>query len=237
MPRTCQSPGFVFGSRYMERMTAIVPAFNEASTIGRFIDVLRRSPLIGEVIVVSDGSTDHTADVARRHGARVLTLPVNVGKGFAVHYGARHAASSYVALFDADLRHLRERHVRQLLGPVIRGQADVSVGLIDRGPFVMALSAYLPLLSGQRVLRRSLLLSLPLDIVEGYKIEAALNYVCDLHGARVKTVVLDGLTLRRKHEKIGIIRGAVAYITMGWDVLLSIVLVRFIYRTRTLTAS
>lgn len=221
----------------MERITAIVPAYNEAPTIGRVVDVLRRSPLIGEVIVVADGSTDNTAMTAKRHGARVLTLPVNAGKGFAVHYGARHASSTHVALFDADLRGLRERHIRGLLSPIMRGCADVTIGLVDRGPFTLTFVAFLPLLSGQRVLRRSLLLSIPLALLEGYKIEAALNYVCDIRGARVKTVLLDGLTLRRKHEKVGVLRAAWQYVSMGWDVFLSMVAVRFAYREGVVTAS
>ncbi|MCR4312589.1 MAG: glycosyltransferase family 2 protein, partial [Candidatus Uhrbacteria bacterium] len=119
----------------MDIITAIIPAYNEAETIGRVIDVLRRSPFIGEVIVVSDGSTDATARIACDHGARVIALPVNMGKGFAVRYGVKQAATQYVALFDADLRGLRERHVRQLLSPVLRGRADMSVGITDRGPF------------------------------------------------------------------------------------------------------
>ncbi len=220
----------------MELITAIVPAYNEAKTIGRVIDVLRRSPLIHEVVVVSDGSTDTTAEIARQHGVHVLVLPVNLGKGFAVHYGVKHAKTPFVALFDADLRGLRERHVRRLVSPILRGRADMTVGITDRGPFVSSITAYLPLLSGQRVFRQSDFLTIPLSFLEGYRIEAALNYVCDLRGARVMTVFMQGLKLRRKYEKVGFVRSIGEYLSMTVDVITSMVAVRFAGRLGAFTA-
>src|SRR5690606_29191289 len=73
------------------RVAAVIPAYNEEATIGAVIDAVRQVPGIDEVIVVSDGSDDGTAEVARRHGAFVVELDANVGKGGALKAGVQRA--------------------------------------------------------------------------------------------------------------------------------------------------
>jgi glycosyltransferase involved in cell wall biosynthesis len=64
------------------RVAAIVPAYNEAPTIGIVVRALVKSGFLDDVIVVSVGSTDQTASVAKANGATcVLALPRNIGKG------------------------------------------------------------------------------------------------------------------------------------------------------------
>ena len=69
----------------------IIPAFNEAESVEGVIDDLRRNAPGFDFVVVSDGSTDGTADVCRRLGAPVLDLPVNLGIGGAVQTGYLYA--------------------------------------------------------------------------------------------------------------------------------------------------
>ena len=73
------------------RRIAIVPAYNEELNVGRVIDELRAFDPGLDVVVVSDGSTDRTAEVAAAHGAHVLQLPFNLGIGGAVQTGFRYA--------------------------------------------------------------------------------------------------------------------------------------------------
>jgi glycosyltransferase involved in cell wall biosynthesis len=70
---------------------AIVPAYNEEATITAVIDNLRASAPEFDVVVVDDGSTDATANLAVRAGARVLRLPFNLGIGGAVQAGFKYA--------------------------------------------------------------------------------------------------------------------------------------------------
>jgi glycosyltransferase involved in cell wall biosynthesis len=91
-------------------LTVVVPAFNEASTIAaalhRLDAALALQPLRHEVIVISDGSTDGTGDVARSlamPGLQVVEYPRNRGKGGAIHAGADLARGRLVAFIDADL--------------------------------------------------------------------------------------------------------------------------------------
>ena len=78
----------------MTDLLAIVPAYNEAGAIaGTIVDIRRHAPGF-DIVVVDDGSTDGTADVARDTGARVLQLPFNVGIGGAVQAGYVFAAEN-----------------------------------------------------------------------------------------------------------------------------------------------
>ena len=107
----------------MSDLLAIVPAYNEAGAVaGTIADVRRHAPGF-DIVVVDDGSTDVTAEIARRSGARVLQLPFNVGIGGAVQAGYVYAAENgYQVAVQVDgdgqhdarclpvmLRHLRSR--------------------------------------------------------------------------------------------------------------------------------
>jgi glycosyltransferase involved in cell wall biosynthesis len=74
-----------------ERRLAVVPAYNEASTVGGVVGALHRDAPGWDVIVIDDGSTDDTAAVAAAAGARIVRLPFNVGIGGAVQAGFRFA--------------------------------------------------------------------------------------------------------------------------------------------------
>jgi dolichol-phosphate mannosyltransferase len=83
-----------------------VPAFNEAATIGRVLSSLRQVPIPHEVIVVDDGSTDGTAEVARGHPeVRLLRHDANQGKGAAIATALAEARAEVVIVQDADLEY------------------------------------------------------------------------------------------------------------------------------------
>ena len=88
-------------------VSVVVPAYNEAAVIAQEIERVRRA-LAGipsgpaEVLVVDDGSTDATAELARAAGAVVITHPVNLGQGAAIKTGIRNARGAYIVLIDGD---------------------------------------------------------------------------------------------------------------------------------------
>lgn len=112
------------------RILAIVPALNEADNIGPVVRNLRAASPWLDVLVIDDGSTDQTADVARAHGAKVISLPVNLGIGGAVQTGFLYAVKNHydVALqVDGDGQH-RAEEIKKLVDPVLLGEADVTIG-------------------------------------------------------------------------------------------------------------
>jgi glycosyltransferase involved in cell wall biosynthesis len=86
------------------RISVILPAKNEAEGLRRTLPGLKRMT-DAEVIVVDDGSTDDTADVAREHGALVLGAPYSMGNGAAIKRGARAARGELLVFLDADGQH------------------------------------------------------------------------------------------------------------------------------------
>jgi hypothetical protein len=109
---------------------AIVPAFNEERNVGRVLDELRAIDPGLAVVVVSDGSTDRTAEVASARGAYVIRLPFNLGIGGAVQTGFRYAWEEGYELavrLDGDGQH-DPGELGILVAPIVAGEADLAVG-------------------------------------------------------------------------------------------------------------
>jgi glycosyltransferase involved in cell wall biosynthesis len=93
-------------SESLTTMTSIViPAFNEASSIGSLVAALLGAATWHEVLVIDDGSTDATAAEASAAGARVIRHPYNKGNGAAVKTGIRQATGRFILIADADGQH------------------------------------------------------------------------------------------------------------------------------------
>ena len=110
------------------RAVALIPAFNEARTIAAVVEGVRAA--VDRVIVVDDGSTDGTGDMARAAGAEVAAHAANLGKGHAVRTGLARVfegACTHVLLLDGDLQHLPQE-ASSLLAEAATGGADVVIG-------------------------------------------------------------------------------------------------------------
>lgn len=107
-------------------LSIILPARNEATGLEGFLPTLVAAFPDAEIIVVNDGSSDDTADVARRHGATVLTHPYSMGNGAAIKSGTRHARGNVLVFMDADGQHQVE-DVRRLLAKLDEGY-EMAVG-------------------------------------------------------------------------------------------------------------
>lgn len=211
----------------MTKVTAIIPAFNEATTIGQVVNVLVSSPDIHEVLVVSDGSTDETVRVARQAGATVYELFPNRGKGEAMRYGVSKTDAEIVVFFDADLIGLTQEHVEELVSPVVNGERMMNVGLRDRGPILTALTRHLPLISGERAMQRFVIEGVPSRCLKGFMVESALNSFCRLRKYSYGSVKLSGLSIRRKYQKVGMRRAVLQYARMVFHIVKGMIIVRY----------
>ena len=209
------------------KTAAVIPAFNEANRVGNVVRTVVASRFFDEVIVVSDGSTDATAAEAREAGATLVhELPGRRGKGAALAHGVMHTDAAVVCFFDADLKGLAAEHIRLILEPVVSGRRQMNVGLRDRGPFWTAVAKIMPLVGGERALRREIFDLLPEKYLRGFKIETALNYFCRANRLPYGFVVLSGLGIVRKMTKVGFWRGLAEYVSMWFEVTEAMIEVR-----------
>lgn len=113
-----------------ERLLVVIPAWNEEETLPAVVAELRAAVPDADVVVVNDGSTDRTSDVARAAGALVIDLPINLGVGGAMRcgytYALRHGYDATVQL-DADGQH-DPADVPRLLEALAAEEADVVIG-------------------------------------------------------------------------------------------------------------
>ena len=110
----------------------MIAAFNEADVIGQVIEALPAEicGLKTAAVVVSDGSKDKTAGVAKTHGALVADVPVNRGQGAALRLGyrlAREGGARYIVTTDADGQY-NPAEMERVLAPVVAGEADFVTG-------------------------------------------------------------------------------------------------------------
>jgi len=112
------------------RVLVMMPAFNEERNIRHSIETVRRDAPYADVVVVDDGSRDHTARLAREASATVISLPVNLGIFDAIHTAfiyARRMGYDAAVQVDADGQH-QPSELPVILGPVLDGTADVVIG-------------------------------------------------------------------------------------------------------------
>ncbi len=110
------------------RLWVIVAAYNEAAAIAGVVTDLKRSRY--QVVVIDDGSTDGTAQIASAAGATVIKHPLNLGQGAALQTGIDYAlsqAAEAVVTFDADGQH-RVSDISRLLDALDRERAEFALG-------------------------------------------------------------------------------------------------------------
>lgn len=186
----------------MRKTSLIIPAYNEAETIGGIVEVALESELFKEVVVVDDGSTDDTAKIAQDAGAIVISHPINLGKSQAIKTGMDNTSGGFVCFIDADLIDLDMRHLWELTHPVVSiGIAGASVAVI--GTLAQIL---FPFLSGQRCFKRNLLDDFDRWNV-GFGFEIALSHHLRRKGVKQHKVYWWGVSQIMKEKKRGLIRG------------------------------
>jgi glycosyltransferase involved in cell wall biosynthesis len=201
-------------------ITAIIPAYNEEQTIGSILDCLIHVEKITQIIVVSDGSTDGTAEVAAGYDIELIDLSENIGKGGAMKAGIERCTNDNILFLDADLIGLTEQHVDDLIMPVISNDVDMTIGIFKNGRIVTDLAQKVtPYLSGQRAIKKALLDKIPNIDISRYGVEVALTKFADKNSIRTKEVYLEDMTHVTKEEKLGLLKGMHARFKMYWDIM------------------
>ena len=111
-----------------DKVIAVIPAYNEEKNIASII--LEIEKYVDTIIVVDDGSVDHTGEIARRMGAIVIYHGRNLGKGAALLTGFKKAlevGSDTVVTLDADGQH-DPKYIPELIKPILMNKADLVIG-------------------------------------------------------------------------------------------------------------
>jgi glycosyltransferase involved in cell wall biosynthesis len=186
--------------------SVIVPVYNEEKTVSEVVSNLLSNPYFYEVICVNDGSSDRSLRELEEFGDRIelINFPENQGKGQALATGIESAEGDLVVFIDADLTNLSQAHIKTLLSPILRREADAVLGYAKRGE-MPNLAAHL---TGQRVYYKEDLLPF-LDQIAGsrFGVEVLLNNIFkDKSVVMVPLQDLIGLTKAEKRSPLLAVR-------------------------------
>jgi glycosyltransferase involved in cell wall biosynthesis len=115
------------------RLSVLVPVYNEEATVDEILTrVLALGPVVKEIVVVDDGSTDRTAEIVRARSdrdpkVRFYPAPKNQGKTAAIKQALTHATGEIVIIQDADLEY-DPAEIPEVIDPILQGRADVVFG-------------------------------------------------------------------------------------------------------------
>ncbi|MDF0370864.1 glucosyl-3-phosphoglycerate synthase [[Kitasatospora] papulosa] len=223
------------------RVSVVLPALNEEATVGEIVTVIRRElmekvPLVDELVVIDSGSTDATAEVARRAGARVVhrdsvlpRIPALPGKGEVLWRSLLVTTGEIVCFVDADLKDFSADFVSGLVGPLLTdpqvqfvkamydrplgdtaGQGGRVTELVARPLLNLhwpRLAGFVQPLGGEYAVRRSLLERLPFPV--GYGVELGL-LVDALHTVGLDALAQVDVGVRRHRHQDGQALGRMA---------------------------
>ena len=211
----------------MEQKTVsiVIPAYNEAQTIGVIVrDIQTRYPEF-EVIVINDGSTDETARIAKEAGAIVYSHPYNIGNGAAIKSGVRIASGEILLLMDGDGQHLPED-----IGPLLAHfpEYDMVVGARRKGHYAswirglgnriynwfasyVAKFQVMDLTSGFRAIKADLARNLLYLLPNTYSYPTTMTLGVLRSGRSVKYVTIQGETRKKGKSHIKFTRDGIRF--------------------------
>lgn len=198
----------------MKKVSCIITAYNEGPRIFNVLKSVSNHPLIDEVIVVDDGSSDNTSKEALKFkGIKIIKHEKNIGKAPSMLDGCTNSKNAFVMFLDADLVNLTMNNLSQLIEPVLNGSFVMSIGMVKHNSrfHIIARIGGHGSYSGQRLLKKEIAIK-TLKNVKGYGAEAIINqYVLENN---LKFIVVNWLNVGAvaRYKERGIREGIRSYI-------------------------
>ncbi len=205
----------------MNKVSCIIPAYNEGSRIGAVLQAVCGHPLIDEIIIVDDASKDNTKDIVGKFGnIRLIIHEKNQGKSQAVADGIALSKGEIIFLLDADLIGLTLKDVTGLIEPVLFHKADISISLRKNSPWISR-KIGLDFISGERVFLKTLIQSNIDEIrkLPRFGLEVYLNKLIIKNKYRIKIVFWKNVISPWPYKKTGLLSGFKSFTFMIVDIL------------------
>lgn len=202
----------------MATIDAVIPARDEAPTVAAVVAACLGCAHVREVIVVDDGSSDATAELAAAAGAKVVQREFERegSKAMAMEAGVAVSDAEAILFVDADLLGITSAHLDDICRPYLEGRATMSLGIFDYG-ILSRLVLRFPPTTGERVVPRWVFEAVPPSKRQGYLIEIMLNEVVTEARLPISSRVMTGVTHRTKRDKFGRLEGYRRTWRMFWD--------------------
>ena len=203
----------------MKITSAIICAYNEEKTIRDVVLAVSESLIVGEIVVVNDGSTDSTKKIIEELEKEIeitsIHLKQNKGKGYAMAVGVENAAYEIIVFIDADLSNLQQEHFAQLVSPVLNKEADMVLGQATETLINYSLNPFKSF-TGERALLKEDVLPL-VDKMKSsrFGVETLINLYYQSQGKTVKYVMLKKLKHPTKFDKVSKLQAVKEFIKEG----------------------
>ncbi|MFZ2205141.1 MAG: glycosyltransferase family 2 protein [Candidatus Magasanikiibacteriota bacterium] len=208
----------------MHKVSCLIPAYNEGTRIASILSVVCNHPLINEVIVINDCSTDNTSKVVMEYkNIHLINNKENKGKSATIVAGIKEATGDILCLIDADLIGLTTENITNLIEPVISDKTDVSISVRRISPIMDKIYQIIGMdfISGERVFKKSLIQNHLEEIacLPRFSLETFLNKIFIKNKTRIKIVFWDNVRSPLKSKKFGFIEGTKREISMFSNIL------------------
>ena len=203
----------------MTTISCVICAYNEAGRIEQTLEAVSNHPLLSEIIVVNDGSSDDTEKILQAWGGiTLISYPHNKGKTYALGEGIAASKGNLIMLLDADLLGITATDIDALALPVISGIADASISLRKNSLWIYRVIG-IDFVSGERVLPRALLVDAvrAMQQLPRWGGEVFINSYLLKNKMRIAVVRWPGVYNVRKFAKVGVWEGMKEEARMIYD--------------------
>lgn len=211
----------------MKKVSAIICAYNEENTISSVIMSVSESFLVSELIVVNDGSTDNTETLIKELKMDIeikdIHFKENRGKGFAMAAGVSEATNDIIVFIDADLSNLKNKHINQLVNPLMIEEADMVLGQATETLINYSINPFKSFTGQRAVLRKDIVPIISKMKASRFGVETLLNLYYQSQGKIVKYVMLKNLQHPWKFKKTSSLRASKEFIFEGHNIAVTVI--------------
>lgn len=211
--------------RIDQKISCIVPVYNEEENIAKVLEPLLEIKWIDEVIVVDDGSSDRTKTVIsgfKDKRLQLIPLEINQGKGAALYRGIKKAKNDLLVFLDGDLVGLKEEHLLELISPLVFSKsADLSLGVfaiikLNKNASTKIANRAVPWITGQRAIYKKNLPDLEQIRRSRYGVDLLISK--KFKKDQIRIVKLRGLSQTVKEDKQDLFSAMRARVKMYYQI-------------------